>query len=467
MAGFTLERRSETPLARQIYMHIRKEILNGGLKEDSALVSTRALAGQMGVSRNTVSEAYDMLIAEGYILSSKGAASRVAKGVQIEGAAKAESQQSENKPKSYTADFKTGQPDLGAFPHKQWLNSVANAMKTLPTTELSYTGPQGMLSLRQEISAWMYRSHMLSIDPGDIFITAGATQALYLLAELLLAEQKKIIMEDPCHMGMLRVLQTKGALIEPVPADEHGIRTDRICGEGAGAVYVTPSHQFPLGGILPAERRASLIRQARQHGFYIIEDDYDSEYRYGGMSISPLYAMDPEKVIYVGTFSKILFPALRIGYILLPRPLQQQWRRLRTCADVQNPPLGQAALADFLHTRKMDRHIYNMKKLYAQRRSCLLETLKNTFGQSCTFFGDSAGLHIVAQFPGACFDEAFRKSAAAAGLKIMPLSLHCIRECSHADKLLLGYGHLEPGKIRSGVKLLHRHMVSAGVWPEK
>jgi len=244
--------------------------------------------------------------------------------------------------------------------------------------------------------------------------------------------------------------------------DEQGLQTEYLTSEGTACiVYVTPSHQFPLGGILPASRRASLIRFARENEVYIVEDDYDSEFRYCGEPIMPLHSMDPQRVIYVGTFSKALFPALRIGYVILPRQLQKRWRDLRTYADVQNPPFEQAALADLLRTRKFDRYIQKMRKIYGERRRVLLESLNQTFGSGWCAYGDAAGLHLTVKFPGMRFDDAFRKNCLESGISITPVEHHCIQKERHLNKLLIGYGHLEPEEIRNSIRLLYNFINSS------
>lgn len=318
-----------------------------------------------------------------------------------------------------------------------------------------YTGPQGSHDLRAEIAAWLFRVRGLKVSQDDIFITAGATHGLNLIAEILCANGKQILMEDPCHIGMLAVFKNKGCSIVPIPVDADGMQTDLLPKlQSMGPIYVTPSHQFPLGGILPASRRAALIRFARENGLYIIEDDYDSEFRYSGEPVAPLYTMDPHHVIYVGTFSKAVFPALRIGYVILPYPLRERWCDLRTHTDVQNPPFDQAALAEFLRTRKLDRHVRKMYKIYSQRRQVLLESLNEVFGSEWTAYGDSAGLHVAIDFPGMRFDKAFKEKCLQNGLYVTPVESHCIEKGPHQSKLLIGYGHLEPDAIKKGVLML-------------
>lgn len=462
MWGIILQRHSEITLARQIYQALRKQMLHGQLQPGEVLPSTRELAKELSISRNTAYESYEMLAAEGYIVSRQGSPTRVAEGLILENLEPARQQTSIEKIHStcsYLADFRTGLPDLRRFPQRRWLHLVHQASEKLELEHWGYSGPEGLPVLREQIAAWLLRSKGLAVEPQDIFITAGATHALHILAELLATEtRQELIVEDPCHMGMLRVLQRNNFRVRSVPVDDQGIQTNALMKSEACAVYVTPSHQFPLGGILPASRRTALVSFAREHDLYLIEDDYDSEFRYIGPPVAPLYALDPQRVIYVGTFSKILFPALRIGYVILPRSLQSRWCRLRLYTDVQNPPFEQAALAEFLNTRKLDRHVQNMRRLYGQRRHILLQTLTETFGNCWRPWGDAAGLHLALEFPGKRFDQDFAHNCQQNGIRITPVDYHSIVKGKHLEKLLLGYGHLEPQEIKQGIRLLSEHM---------
>ncbi len=456
MLGIELNRKSELQLWRQIYLRLKELMISGHLSAGEVLPSTRELAKDLHVSRNTVCEAYDLLIAEGYVISRQGAPTRVADNLCIE--------QVEGEPlpkKSQAAppisvSFRTGRPDLSQFSRFLWQQLLHKASLELPLEAFGYTGPQGLPELRAEIAAWLFRSRGIKVLSDNIFITAGATQGLHLIAELVCGGGQKILMEDPCHVGMLGTFTNKGCTIVPIPVDVEGIQTAYLSNhKNAGAIYVTPSHQFPLGGILSASRRAALIRFARENDLYIIEDDYDSEFRYSGEPVAPLYTMDTQRVIYVGTFSKSIFPALRIGYVILPYQLQKRWSVLRTHMDVQNPPFEQAALAEFLRTRKLDKHIQKMRKIYSERRKVLLKSLEDTFGMEWIAYGDSAGLHVAIDFPGMQFDEVFKSNCLANGLYITPVESHCIEKGRHQSKLLIGYGHLEPDIIKTGVKLLY------------
>ncbi|MCL6479603.1 MAG: PLP-dependent aminotransferase family protein [Peptococcaceae bacterium] len=460
MLGIELHRNSGVSLARQIYQALRSQMTEGRLKQGEALPSTREMAKHLAVSRNTVCEAYEMLSSEGFIESRQGSKTRVANGLLLEKTDLPvdDTEESDSSTLSYLVDFRTGQPDLRCFPRSLWLQLIRKASEDLPQDQWGYSGTEGIPALRKEIAGWVFRSKGMAARPQDIFITSGATQALHLLAELLSAYGKDIMMEDPCHIGMLRVLQGKGFNILPVPVDKRGLQTDLLKRNSACAIYVTPSHQFPLGGILPAARRAALIRYARENDLFIIEDDYDSEFRYCGPPVAPLYAMDPQRVIYVGTFSKILFPALRIGYVVLPHKFHNQWRYLRRHVDVQNPPFEQAALTEYLRTRKLDRHVRRMRKLYGQRREILLQAMEEKFGRVWRPWGDASGLHLALEFPGMRFDEKFALRCKEFGIRVTPVDDHSIRKGVHLDKLLVGYGHLEAKEIRQGVSVLYECM---------
>lgn len=462
MWGIELMRSSEIPLKRQIYLAVRDQIINGKLKEGEALPSTRVLANVLHVSRNTVNEAIEMLLVEGFVVSRQGAPTRIAEGLSLEVPPVEEPPKRVESPLSFLVDFRTGQPELRQFPRYLWQQISQKTLSEMPSELLGYTGPQGLPRLRTEIVSWLYRSKGLSIDPQDVFITAGATHALHVIADLLYEDGMEIMVEDPCNIEMLQTFINKGYIVRPISVDEHGILPDKLNGKPSSPVYITPSHQFPLGGILPADRRAALIRFARENQSYIIEDDYDSEFRYYGDPVSPLYAMDSERVIYIGTFSKVLFPALRIGYAILPPKLQQRWRFLRTYTDVQNPPYEQAALAEFLHTRKFDRHIRKMRRLYGERREALLSSLEACFGKAWHPWGDAAGLHLAVEFPGIHFDESFREKSRLNRIRITPVEYHSIQKGMHVNKLLLGYGHLSPDEIRKNMALLLTYLKEQG-----
>ena len=457
MWGIVLQPGSEVSLARQIFAALKNRILTGQLPAGEALPSTRALAKGLGICRNTVVEAYEMLWAEGFLVRHQGAPSRVAKGLHLTPApTDAPPQPAQPAPPPVLWDFKTGQPDLTLFSLATWNKTVADAARTLQADALCYSGPQGYAPLREEIAHWLLRSKSMVVDPQDIFITSGATQALYLLVTILHRQGRAFALESPSHPAVRTVLADGNYPFYPVPVDQAGADVATLQNKAVSAVYITPSHQFPLGGILPAARRAALVRMAIENDFYIIEDDYDSEFRYSGNPISPVYSMCPARVSYVGSFSKTLFPALRLGFAVLPKALQGPWRHYRTYMDVQNPVLEQAALSGFLQQRKMDRHVQKMRRAYGEKRRLLLGALQSEFGTAAHAWGDASGLHLALQFPGVTFGPRFAAACLTAGVRVVSVAQYCPVPNEHVDKLLLGYGHLTPAQITNGVAALHR-----------
>lgn len=455
MWGIQLRYKNEVSLSRQIFVSLKQRILAGQIAQGEALPSTRELAKGLGVSRNTVCEAYDMLWTEGFIVTRQGAPSRVAEGLHITPDKAVFTHKTKKEQTPVLWDFKTGQPDLSIFPWQLWSQTVHNTANSLSVEQLTYSGPRGYSPLCEEIAHWLLRSRSMDVNPEDIFITSGATQALHLLVEILYKEGRPFALESPSHPGIRTVIQDKGYPLQWMPVDRQGADSSSLREKALSAVYVTPSHQFPLGGILPASRRAALIRLAIEKDFYVIEDDYDSEFRYSGSPVSPIYSMDSSHVIYVGTFSKALFPALRLGFAVLPKTLQEKWRHYRNFMDVQNPVLEQAALAEFLHTRKMDKHVQQMRRVYSEKRKVLLRSVADTFQNLVLPWGDASGLHVALQFSGMEFGEAFIHECRNTGIRIASVAQYCPMQDCHKDKLLLGYGHLSHAQIQEGIKALH------------
>ncbi len=456
MWGIKLIYNSEISLSRQIFLSFMEHILTGEIKQGEALPSTRELAKGLGVSRNTVCEAYDMLWTEGYIVSRQGAPSRVANGLHIKHK-KAELPKDKKREQAQVLwDFKTGQPDLTHFPWQLWSQIMREAACELPIRELEYSGPKGYEPLCEEIAQWLFRSRSMEVSPEDIFITSGATQALRLLVEILHKDGQPFALENPSHPGIRTVITDKGYPLLWMPVDSQGADISILKDKEISAVYVTPSHQFPLGGILPARRRALLLSLAIEKNFYVIEDDYDSEFRYSGAPISPIYSMDSSHVIYVGTFSKTMFPALRLGFAVIPKPLQGKWKHYRNYMDVQNPVFEQAALAKFLQKRKMDKHVQHMRRIYGEKRNILLNSIQQTFGPSAQPWGDDSGLHVALQFPGMEFGYQFVQDCRETGIRVSPLPRYCLTQTEHTDKLLMGYGHLNHIQIQEGIRVLHQ-----------
>lgn len=450
-------------LSRRLYLSFKQRILSGELSQGDVLPSTRELAKALGVSRNTVCAAYDMLWTEGYILNHPGAPSRVAPDLTLTPRDRSPTPQALPQPVLCPWDFHTGQPDLSLFPWSLWSHMLRDAAATLSVQAFAYGSPKGYEPLCVEIAHWLLRSRGMEVAPESVFITSGATQAFHLLVPMLHRPGCAFALEDPSHPGIRATVADRGFPLLWLPVDGQGADVSALHGQAVSAVYATPSHQFPLGGILSATRRTALVRMATEQNFYILEDDYDSEYRYIGAPVTPMHALAPERVIYVGTFSKTLFPALRIGFAILPEALRERWLHDRMYADVQNPVLEQAALAAFLRTRGVDRHLRTMRRTYSEKRKALLSALYTAFGEEALALGDASGLHMTLHFPGKHFGAPFAQACREAGVRIDSVSVYAARPQDYAGYLLLGYGHLTPAQIYDGIAALRICVATAAL----
>lgn len=451
-------RDSKVTMTRQVFQQIREKILEGELQAGMRLPSTRELASELHVSRNIMVEVYEMLLAEGYVTSLQGSGTYVAEGASIirtsaETAGSSLISRSGKQGKA-VVDFRSGLPALDLFPITKWGSIYKELCGSIDSALLGYGSPAGCIGLRSVLSLYLHNTRGVSCKPENMIITTGAVQALQLLTSLLLSKGDGIFLEDPSNHDLQRIFSYSGAVIKPVPVDSRGIRTDMLnTSENARLIYVTPSHQFPLGGLLPIQRRIELVNFARATGCYIVEDDYDSEYRYEGPAVSSLQSLDPDRVIYVGTFSKILYPSLRIGYLVLPESLVAACTRLKRHSDFQTPLLEQRTLARFIEDGLLSRHIGRMKKVYRGRQDVLVECLGKTFGSHCRVSGNSTGLHLIAEFDFKITGEQLYRLKNA-GVRVYPVELHSIVRGDHANKLIMGYGHLAEDQIREGVRRL-------------
>ncbi|RNB85134.1 PLP-dependent aminotransferase family protein [Brevibacillus fluminis] len=450
----TVDRTSELPLIRQIFEQIRGNILSGAWKAGEKLPSTRELSKSLQVSRNVVTEAYELLFAEGFIHGHHGSGTYVS-----EGACLPHYESPLPHASSPTAaliqpaiDFRSGIPDLTLFPRRRWGRLLQEVSLTADADSFGYGKPEGRPELREELARYLGRVRGVSCSPEEIVITSGTTQALSLAARLLLQPGDVAAIEDPITRDIQAIISATGCVLHPVPVDLQGMRTDLLSDAiRPKLVFVTPSHQFPLGSTLPIQRRIQLLQYARQTGAYVVEDDYDSEFRHVGPPISSLQGLAPERVIYVGTFSKILSPALRIGYLVLPTALVERCRELKWFADLHTASFMQLALARFLAEGDLARHINRMKKLYRKRRDFLIGALRNQFGDRVAISGESTGMHLIATFAGHCFTPSFFERAARTGVLVYPVEAHAIVSGRHDDRLILGYGHLQEDQIAEGI----------------
>lgn len=453
----------------QIYNQLREKILCGDLESGMRLPSSRELASELNISRNTVLSAYEMLISEGYAVSMAGSGVYVNKGVQ------AIRQTNEIMDIRYSSisndvitkdviDFDSGIPAIDLFPRGKWNRVITQAFNEAPISALGYDYPEGRLELRQTIVDYLKKARGIKCEPEQVIITTGAKQGISLIAKCLLDKNSKVWIEDPTNRNVVQIFSYHTRHITPVPVDEEGIQTALFPKNRAPSViFVTPSHQFPMGGILSIQRRLELAEFARNTGCYIIEDDYDSEFRYNGQPVHSLHELNREKVIYIGTFSKILFPSLRLGYMVLPFSLVDQCREWKRLSDHHSNSINQLALARFIANGEMERYVMKTKKLYLKRRNQMISLLNEFFPGKVKIHGAPAGMHIVAEFDSVDFSEDMINRFKENGINVIPVEKHAITKGIHTNQIILGYAHLDPSMLQQGLLRLKSVLEAQGM----
>jgi len=465
--------------ARQIYEALRDQILQRAYRVDGQLPSSRALALELGVARSTVTVAYEQLAAEGFVEIRHGSRPRVARDVIAEEPARKAVRHAPRKarlsdygerltrfalhwerPRSLLADFRYGDLAPADFPIPAWKKAVVAAITHRPD-RLAYDDPCGSLRLRRALQNYLWRSRTVRCDVDQIIVVNGSQQGLDLCARLLLNPSDRFVMEDPGYLMARRIFAATGAAAVPIPVDKHGLDTERLAKIAARLAYVTPSHQFPLGGVMPIARRHQLLAWAKRSNAYVIEDDYDSEYRYDTKPVPPLHALESGgAVIYLGTISKTLSPALRIGYLVVPSELRSAFAAAKQMIDRHAPLLEQDALAAMLESGAYDSHVNRVRRHNGERRQALLDALQRRFGDRIQIDGAAAGLHVMVWFRdlAQASEAALIEAARDRRIGIYPVSplFDKARRDQRADVvgLVMGYAALEKRQIEPGCQLL-------------
>ena len=459
MIHIQISRESHDSLSRQIYNSIKEYILSGTLKQGEKLPSSRELAKYLNVARNVVIESYEQLVDEGYARSMSGSGTYVCEKVELEKAKTPRmAKKAEKRPQNADEiSFRTGVPDLKSIPILEWAKTYKEAADSIAPDKMDYQSPFGEYELRYQLAQYLHRVRGVSTAPENILITIGAAQSFSLLCHLV-PEDSYALVENPLSCGILHTLRSNGVQLKPMEIDNCGMLTSKLPIIPPYLIFTTPSHQFPTGVVLPARRRIEMVQYARDNDIYIVEDDYDSEFRFDGSPIQSMQNLDPERVIYVGTFSKTLMPALRMGYMVLPDSLCARMEEAKFVADLHSPILEQLAMAKFIETGRFDRHIRRMRKRYLDRRNCLIRCLKDSFGETVSISGAEAGMHLVAAFKGVRFDEKLMREIENKGLQISPVSKHCIPSVSgisYEHSLIFGYGNTDNESIKAGINRLY------------
>ena len=472
-----LDRRSRLPLHRQLYEGVRENILEGRLSAGVKLPSTRALSSELGVSRNTVMNAFLQLVAEGYLEGQVGSGTYVSRslpdellraqfstgsghvrgledgGLSERGATLAAARAITSRDHGAPRAFRPCIPALDAFPFEIWERLVRRRWRRRSAELLGYGHPAGYRPLREGIADYLGASRAVRCSWEQVIVVSGSQQGLDLAAKLLLDPGDAAWIEDPGYVGARAALVGVGARLVPVPVDGEGI--DVAAGEriepGARLAYVTPSHQYPSGVTMSLPRRLRLLEWAKRTGARVVEDDYDSEYRYSGRPLEALQGLDSGgQVIYVGTFSKVLFPSLRLGYLVVPENLVDAFCAARALSDRHSPIVEQAVLTDFIVEGHFSRHMRRMRTLYAERQTTLVEAAGRELAGILEVRPAEAGMHLVGRLPEGADDLSAARRAYRLGVEAPALSAHAMEPLSRGG-LLLGYTAVDTKEIHEGV----------------
>lgn len=474
-----LDRRAGLPLHLQLYEGVREDILEGRLSAGVKLPSTRALSSELGVSRNTVMNAFVQLLAEGYLEGRVGSGTYVSRslpddllrarsssaaghvrgpegdGISKRGEALAAAWTIAPRDHGASRAFRPCVPALDAFPFEDWERLARRPWRRRSEELLDYGHPAGYRPLREAIADYLGASRAVRCSWEQVIVVSGSQQGLDLVARLLLDPGDAAWIEDPGYAGARAALAGAGARLVPVPVDGEGL--DVAAGEraepGARLVCVTPSHQYPSGVGMSLPRRLRLLEWAERAGARVVEDDYDSEYRYSGRPLEALQGLDRSaggRVIYVGTFSKVLFPALRLGYLVVPENLADAFHAARALSDRCSPVVEQSVLADFLVEGYFSRHMRRMRILYAERQATLVEAAGRELAGMLEVRPSEAGMHLVGRLPEGTDDRTAARRAERLGVEAPALSAHAMGPLPSGG-LLLGYTAVNTKEIRKGV----------------
>jgi GntR family transcriptional regulator/MocR family aminotransferase len=464
---------SREPLFRQIYAALRKAILSGAFTAGGRLPSTRELAEQLGVSRTVVVLAYDQLLAEGFVEGRGGSGTYVSEGLsrhaperkrslakmrlsRFGSAAAAIVEGVDTDPRPSIAlryDFAFSRSDIETFPFEVWRRILLRQVRMAPVRALDYGPAVGSLDLRQAICAHLRRSRGVVCDPSEVIVVNGSQQALDLIARVLVEPGDPVAIEDPQYDGTRSVLRAAGAQLLPVPVDRDGLDPAQLPDQ-AGLVFVTPSHQFPTGAILPLTRRLALLKWARRKNAIIVENDHDGEFHYQGHPLESLQGLDTEgRIVYLGTFSRTVFSALRIGYLVVPKSLAPAFTAAKWLNDLHSATLEQKTLAEFISSGMYERHLRRLRRRNTARRNALMEAIHKYLGARVEVTGDGSGTHVVL-WPRKRIPEADAVAKAAARSVGIYGIAHCYLAQPARSGLILGYSRLNEREIREGIRLL-------------
>jgi GntR family transcriptional regulator/MocR family aminotransferase len=482
----TVERGASRPLEVQVYERVREAILGGRLRPGARLPATRALAGELGVARNVAVAAFEQLRAEGYLEARVGSGTRVSRVLpedliripssasppsnrrgpvrpSVRGARLANARRRLSRYEGPLAPFHLGTPALAEFPVALWTRLQRSRWSRAGVSTLDYGHVQGTRELRRAIAHYAAASRGVRGNPEQVFVVSGSQQALDLACRVLADPGDRAWLEDPGYLGARGAMTASGLRIVPVPVDHAGLDVAQGVRRAPRArlAYVSPSHQFPLGTTLSLERRLALLRWAVRARAFVLEDDYDSEFRFTERPLPALQGLDDAgRVIYVSTFSKMLAPALRLGYLVVPEGLVDAFRAARQFGDGHSPVLDQLVLADFIEGGHFERHVRRMRGLYRERQEALVEAVRRRLQGALEIIPAGGGMHLSGLLARGRSDRNVAARAAAAGIDVIALSDVALRPLARGG-LVLGYAAFTPAEIGRGVHRLERVIAQA------
>jgi GntR family transcriptional regulator/MocR family aminotransferase len=454
-----LDRGSREPLRRQLERRLRAAIQDGSFPDGTRLPSSRSLAEQLAVSRGVVVDAYEQLIAQGFLLARP-------RQVPVVRAGEARGPAPPRPAARYRFQLSPNAPDLSRFPRRLWLRATAEAMRDLPDTDLDYPpDPRGAVGLRAALVGYLSRVRRVRVELDNLILTLGFLHSLDLLFRGLGHRGvKRVAVEDPSLPEQIAIARAHGIEVQPIVVDEAGLVVADLLDTDAEAVIVTPAHQFPLGTVLSPERRRALVAWARERDALIIENDYDAEFRYDGPPIGAMQGLAPEHTVYVGTTSKTLAPAVRLGWIAAPAKVTSALWDTQLGGSGGFTGLNGHLFARLLLSGSYERHVQQCRRDYRRRRDTLVEAISAELPQ-LRALGIAGGLHLTLQLPPGCDADRVADAARAEGIDIRPLSYYAHIPNQQEPGLVMGYGRLPPPGVPGVVAALARAMHSA--WPDQ
>jgi GntR family transcriptional regulator/MocR family aminotransferase len=443
--------RTGIPLRRQLEDALRVAIRSGRLTPGAVLPPSRDLAQQLGVSRGVVVGSYAQLAAEGYLAAQRGSATRVAR---LPGTVSPAPRAPRPVPERYRYDLRPGQADYHAFPRARWRTALLQALRDLPDRRLSYAGPRGSYELRDAIAGYLARMRGVVVEPEQVVVCCAASQAMTVIWDVLRHRGvRRVAIEDPGWRWQRYTAEHAGLEAVPVRVDADGLVVSELAATGVDAVVITPAHQYPTGVVMTAERRSALLAWAHQRQALIVEDDYDVEYRFGRDPVASLQGLAPDRVVFVGTTSKTLAPALRLAWMVPPAGLIDEVEDVLRITGVTPPTLDQLALATFISDAALERHLRAMRRRYRAKRDVLVDAL-HTYLPEARVRGTAAGLHLLAELPAGADERAIGLRAREAGVAVHEVHRHCTTQAAFPPALLLGFALPNQSDLPAATRLL-------------